>query len=49
MVTSLLLPAGIPLCAAMWEQTPIVVRQLGVHLLDAKLASYPFAPAGRGW
>ena len=32
-VTSLPLPAGLPLDAASWNQTPLVVRQLGVHLL----------------
>jgi transposase len=33
MVSSILLPAGLPLDAASWEQTPLVVRQLVVHLL----------------
>jgi transposase len=31
--TSLPLPAGLPLDAASWNQTPLVVRQLVVHLL----------------
>jgi hypothetical protein len=33
MVSSLPLPEGLPLDAASWEQTPLVVRQLVVHLL----------------
>ena len=33
MATSLLSPAGVPLDAASWEQTPLVVRQVVVHLL----------------
>jgi sucrose-6-phosphate hydrolase SacC (GH32 family) len=33
MVSSLPMPEGLPLDAAGWEQTPLVVRQLVVHLL----------------
>jgi transposase len=33
MVSSIPLPEGLPLDAASWEQTPLVVRQLVVHLL----------------
>jgi hypothetical protein len=33
-VTSPPLPAGLPLDAASWDQTPLVVRQLLIHLLD---------------
>jgi transposase len=32
--SSLSLPAGLPLDATSWEQTPLVVRQAIVHLLD---------------
>jgi transposase len=31
--TSLLLPAGLPLDATSWEQTPLVVRQVIIDLL----------------
>jgi transposase len=43
--TSIPLPPGLPLDAASWEQTPLVVRQLVVHLLavvqqqEARLAA----------
>jgi hypothetical protein len=33
MVSSIPLPEGLPLAAASWEQTPLVVRQLVVQLL----------------
>jgi transposase len=33
MVSSIPMPEGLPLDAASWEQTPLVVRQLVVHLL----------------
>jgi len=33
MSSSITLPEGLPLDAASWEQTPVVVRQLVVHLL----------------
>jgi hypothetical protein len=33
MATSLPVPVGLPLDAASWDQTPVVVRQLVVHLL----------------
>jgi transposase len=32
--TSIPLPAGLPLDATSWDQTPLVVRQLLIHLLD---------------
>jgi hypothetical protein len=51
MATALPLPAGLPLDAASWEQTPPVVRLLIIHLLavverpEARIAALEARPS----